>query len=195
MLGLLRRPASAADRVDLRRFNRGPWETITLYVRYIRVRSGQRHARIAILPATICNLPTTIPPPKRLRVAPTQVLLMLVLSNPGPSRPTILVGTASDIRSAEANPGLDTVSPRGWLQATVVPDGVARVVMHFTPPFLHHYTVSMVIHANVGIVVRKADYAPTTVSWYAADGHLMRKYVDWAALRYDNCLAKHKRKC
>jgi hypothetical protein len=72
---------------------------------------------------------------------------------------------------------------------------VARVVMHFTPPFLHHYTVAMTIHDNVGIAVRNPDYFPTTVKWYAADGHLLRTFVDRQDLRYENCLAKHRRNC
>ena len=194
LLRVLRRPATAADRVDLRFFNRWPYEAITLYVRYIRVQSGPGHARIAIMPATICSLPTTLPPPKRVRLVPTDVLLMQVLSNPLP-HPTILVGTASDIRNGRANPGLDNVSPPGWLQATVVPDGVARVVMHFTPPFLHHYTAQMTIHDNIGIAIRKPAYSPTSVYLYSADRRLVRKYIDWQALRYDTCLAKHQRNC
>ena len=73
--------------------------------------------------------------------------------------------------------------------------GVAHVVMHFTPPFLHHYTVLVTIRDNVGIAIRKPDYSPTSVFWYTADGHFVRKYADWQALRYDNCLAKHKHNC
>lgn len=76
-----------------------------------------------------------------------------------------------------------------------MPDGVTRVVMQFTPPFLHHYTVTMTIHENIGIAVRKPDYTPTTVSWYASDGHRIKTFVDRETLRYDNCLAKHQKDC
>jgi hypothetical protein len=102
------------------------------------------------------------------------------------------VGTAADIEAAQANPGVDTASPRGWLQATVVPDGVARVVMHFTPPFLHRYTVTTSIQDNVGIAILKPDYTPTSVRWYSANGTLLRTYIDRQDLNYDTCLAHHK---
>ena len=55
--------------------------------------------------------------------------------------------------------------------------------------------MSVTIRDNVGIAIRKPDYSPTSVFWYTADGHFVRKYVDWQALRYDNCLAKHKHNC
>ena len=193
MLGSLRRPPSAADHIDLHRLNRYPYDVITIYSRYVRVYTGERGSRIAILPATICSLPVATPLTGHVHLQPTQVLVMQVLSNPLP-RPIELVGTAADIGSAQANPGTRTATGES-LQATVVPDGVARVVMDFTPPFLHHYSVTMTIHDNVGIAVRRPDYAPTSVAWYDNAGHLIKTYTDRPALQYDDCLAQHKKNC
>ena len=81
------------------------------------------------------------------------------------------------------------------MDAAIVPDGVAKVVMHFTPPFLRHYSATATVHDNVGIVVRRVSYSPTTVSWYDSAGHLTHTYVDKANLRYENCLAHHRKSC
>lgn len=67
--------------------------------------------------------------------------------------------------------------------------------MQFTPPFMHHYSVTVTIHDNVGIAVRKPNYTPTIVSWYAPGGQLLRTFVDRTALQYDQCLAKHRKNC
>ncbi len=93
-----------------------------------------------------------------------------------------------------ALPGLDTTNGQ-WIQADIVPDGVAKVVMHFTPPFLHHDSATTTIHDNIGMVVRRPDYAPTSVSWYAADGHLIHTFVNKQDLRYATCLAHHRKSC
>jgi hypothetical protein len=197
MLGLLRDPTAASDLAALGPFGRygAGVGILRIYTRYIRVFNGQRDTRVAFFPATVCNQTQTSKPrarPIRIRIAPLQALVMVVLSNPLPHG-AILVGGAATIADGPADPGLDV--PGGWLQATVVPDGVARVVMRFTPPFLHHYTVAMTIRDNVGIAVRNPDYFPTTVKWYAPNGHLIRTFVDRQDLRYENCLAKHKRNC
>jgi hypothetical protein len=81
------------------------------------------------------------------------------------------------------------------MEAAIVPDGVARVVMHFTPPFLHHYSAAATVHDNVAIVVRKPDYEPTSASLYDSAGHLVRSYVDKRDLRYENCLSHHRKNC
>jgi hypothetical protein len=112
----------------------------------------------------------------------------------------VLVGTAQQINRGPALAGLD-IEPnkqgvsQAFLQAIVVPDGVNKVVMEFTPPFLHHYSNTVQIQSNVGIVVRRPDATPTTVLWYGANGRLIKKFVDHQQLGYDNCLAAHKKSC
>jgi hypothetical protein len=197
ILAIARTPVNGTGVKSLGPFDRDPVGILTVYDRYIRIVHGARGTRVAFFPASICNEVQTSragQSPQRIRIAPEQAMVMLVLSNPLP-RPAILVGTASTISSGPAVPGLDLPNQRGWIQATVVPDGVARVVMHFTPPFLHHYTATVMIHDNVGIAVRKPDYTPTTVSWHGANGQLIKTFVDRSALRYDNCLAAHKKRC
>ena len=123
---------------------------------------------------------------------------MLLLSNAG-EHPPVLVGDAQQIKHGPALAGLDISNKQGferaWLQTIVVPDGVTRVVMKFTPPFLHHYSNAVAIRSNVGIVVRRPDYTPTTVLWYGANGKLLRKFVDRKQIAADNCLAAHKKTC
>lgn len=111
----------------------------------------------------------------------------------------MLVGTAQKIKRGPALAGLDIESSQGtaqgWLQAIVVPDGVSKVVMKFTPPFLHHYSNAVQIQSNVGIVVRRPPYTPTTVLWYGANGRLIKKFVDHGQIAEDKCLAAHKKTC
>ena len=57
------------------------------------------------------------------------------------------------------------------LQAPVVPDGVADVVLRFT-----NHQVSMAIHDNVGIAGPVSGYAPKSITWYAADGNTIRTF-------------------
>jgi hypothetical protein len=111
-----------------------------------------------------------------------------------PKVTAVAVSTAGLIRSGFGLPGLDTPDHQ-WMQGVVVPDGVTRVVMHFTPPFLHSYSATVAIRDNVGLIVRRPDYTPTSVSWYAADGHLIRTFVDRQAIRLDNCLRAHRKNC
>src|ERR1035441_2440143 len=172
-VGLLRQPATAADRVNLRWFDRWPYEAITVYVRYIRVVEGPQGARIAILPARICSLPHPFPPPKHVRLVPTLVLLMQVLSSPRPYRPTVLVGTATNIGNGQANGYLDNPVPQGktGLLLTVVPSSVARVVFHFPG---HPSSATVAIHGNVGIANPTPQLFPTSATWYAANGRVIR---------------------
>ena len=197
ILTLAREPGNGTGVASLGAFDRDPVGVLTVYRRYIRIVAGEKGTKLAFFPAVVCNQVQTSPAgrnPPRMRIAPAEAIVMLVLSNPG-LHPAILAGTPATILNGPADPGLDLPDQRGWIQATVVPDGVARVVMHFTPPFLHHYTVTMMIQHNIGVAVRKPDYTPTTVYWYAADGHLIKTFIDRKALRYDNCLAKHEKNC
>lgn len=197
ILSIARQPTGGDGLAGVGSFDRAPVRVLRVFTRYVRIVDGEKGTRLAFFPAIICNETDFGPAghlPQRVRIAPAQAIVMVVLSNP-PPRTAILVGTASTIRNGPALPGLDLPNNRGWIQATVVPDGVARVVMHFTPPFLHHYTATTAIHDNIGIVVRKPDYTPTTVSWYAADGHLIHTFVDHKDLRYEQCLAKHHTNC
>jgi hypothetical protein len=196
LLGLLRQPATAADYVNIRLLDRWPYQVLAVYMRYIRVLSGPDGARIAILPARICGSPGVAPPGTRTYLAPHDVLLMQVLSNPKTFRPTVYVGTAADISNRPADPSLVNAPPRhGQLQATVVPDGVARVVLRFTPPFRSHYAVTLQIHDNVGIASPLPGYPPTITTWYAASGKVIRTFTNRQMLRYDNCLARHAKNC
>jgi hypothetical protein len=169
ILSIARTPANGPGPSALGPVDQYPWRVQTIFSRYIRIVDGERHTRIAFFPATICN-------PNGSQTL-TQAILMMVLSNP-PPRPTILAGTAATITDGTALPGLDLPNQQGWIQAIVVPDGIAAVYMHFTPPFLHPYSAWLPIHDNIGIAVRKPDYTPTTVSWYAAGGRLLRTFTN-----------------
>jgi hypothetical protein len=198
ILSIARQPATGGGLAAVGAYDRDPVRVLTVFKRFVRIVTGERDTRLAFFPAIVCNETDFTQSghsfPERITIAPEPAMVMVVLSNP-PPRTAILVGTASTIRNGRALPGLDLPNQRGWIQATVVPDGVARVVMHFTPPFLHHYTATATIHDNVGIIVRKPDYTPTTVSWYAADGHLIHTFVDHRDLRYEQCLARHQKDC
>jgi len=107
---------------------------------------------------------------------------------------SILVGTAQQIADTATTPGLDADN-RAWMQATVVPDGVARVKMQFTPPFRPFYTRTLTVHDNIAASFPLPAYTPTTTTWYAADGHVIHRFVDHTALRYDTCLRHHHKNC
>jgi hypothetical protein len=199
ILALARNPGNASGLASLGRFDPDSAGdgVLAVYGEHIRIMSGAEGTKLAFFPAVVCN--ETVTPSAnqlhpRVRIAAVQAIVMLVLSNP-PLHPAVLAGTASTILNGPAEPGLDLPDQRGYIQAIVVPDGVARVVMHFTPPFLHHYSATATIQDNIGIVVRKAGDTPTTVEWYAANGHLIRTFVDRQAIREDNCLAKHEKNC
>ena len=198
ILSIARQPATGGGLAAVGAYDRDPVRVLTVFKRFVRIVTGERDTRLAFFPAIVCNETDFTQSghsfPERITIAPEPAMVMVVLSNP-PPRTAILVGTASTIRNGRALPGLDLPNQRGRIQATVVPDGVARVVMHFTPPFLHHYTATATIHDNVGIIVRKPDYTPTTVSWYAVDGHLIHTFVDHRDLRYEQCLARHQKDC
>ncbi|MGO9971614.1 MAG: hypothetical protein ACLP01_02040 [Solirubrobacteraceae bacterium] len=190
ILGMAPTPSSGPGRSALGAFDRWPWEVLILFSRYIRIIDGEHGTRVAFFPALICN-PQRNGIPKQTS---KQAIMMVALSLAQPHA-AILGGTAAMISDGAALPGTDLDKQQGWIQAVIVPDGVATVRMQFTPPFLHHYTVQVPIHDNIGIAVRKPDYTPTIVSWYAADGRLIRTFVDRPMLRYDNCLATHATDC
>jgi hypothetical protein len=197
ILSIARRPATGPGLSGVGSFDPATPPVLSVFARYIRIVKGERGTRLAFFPALVCGQTQSGPltsPSTIVRVRPEQAMVMVVLSNPQP-HPDVLVGTAATIRSGPALPGLDLPKSHGWIQATVVPDGVARVVMHFTPPFLHHYTATATVHDNIGIIVRKPDYTPTTVAWYAADGHLIRRFVNRSEIHLDECLAHHRANC
>lgn len=195
ILSMAREPAGTDGTAAIRGFNRAPLNVLTVFRRFIRIVNGERGERVAFFPAVFCaqtDLGSAFPP-THIRITAEQGIIMLPLDET-PKTTALTVSTPSLIRSGFALPGLDSTNGQ-WIQGVVVPDGVAKVVMHFTPPFLHHYSATAVIHDNVGIVVRRPDYTPTTVSWYAADGHLIRTFVDKRDLRYETCLAHHRKNC
>jgi hypothetical protein len=212
-LSLLRTPSTSIDTTSLGHWDRDLPPIITIFTRYERVFDGPRNVRVAFVPVAYCNetqlsgpslsnfapatattTTTTSDDVRVFRVTREEGLIMLVLSNPG-VHPPVLVGTAQQIKQGPGLAGLDVSNgsghETGWLQATIVPDGVSRVVMKFTPPFLHHYTNSVAISSNVGIVVRNPPYTPTTVLWYGPSGTLIKRFVDRQTLAYENCLHAH----
>jgi hypothetical protein len=202
-LSVLRGSSTALDRTSLGSWDRYPLLIGTFFQRYARVFNGPGHTRVAFLPVTYCTQTEAArPSPKAphgvVRETLRQGLVMLVLSNAG-EHPPVLIGSARQIKQGPALAGLDVDTKQNvshtWLQATVVPDGVSKVVMKFTPPFLHHYSHTVQIHSNVGIVISGPGYAPTTVLWYGANGKLIKKFVDRKEIAYDSCLAAHKKAC
>jgi hypothetical protein len=195
ILSMARVLAPGDGAAAIRGFDRAPLNVQTVFRRFIWVVDGERGVRVAFFPAVFCRQTDFGAgfPPARIRIAPVQGIVMVPLQG-HPLVTAVSVSTAALIRSGFALPGLDRIVG-GWIQAVIVPDGVAKVIMHFTPPFLHHYSAAVVIHHNIGIVVRRPDYTPTSVSWYAADGHLIRTFVDAHDQRVDNCLAAHRKNC
>lgn len=194
-LSMLREVSTPLDEKSLGRWDRYPLLVSTIFQRYIRVFNGPEGVRVAYVPVSLCG---QLEPPGASRgtVHETlhQGLIMLVLSNPG-EHPPVLVGSAQQIKHGPALAGLDLSHQPGWVQTIVVPDGVSKVVMKFTPPFLHHYSNTVQIQSNVGIVVRRPSYEPTTVLWYAADGRIIKKFVNRKEIATDNCLAHHRKDC
>lgn len=198
-LSMLRRSATPIDSTSLGSWDREFPMILTVFQRYVRVFNGPKGVRLAYLPVSYCSEPTSGGPAgnplgQTAHVQLQQGLVMLVLSNPG-EHPAVLVGTAQQIKHGPALAGLDLSHQPGWVQTIVVPDGVSRVVMKFTPPFLHHYSNTVQIQSNVGIVVRKPDYTPTTVIEYAADGKVLKRFVYRKEIATDNCLAHHRKNC
>lgn len=198
-LSLLRGSAGSADIGALGNWDREQYPFVAVFANYVRVLVGPRNVRLAFFPAVFCN-ETVISQPTLanqrfvVRENLEQALFMIVLSNPG-EHPPVLVGTAQQIRTGPALAGLGVEDGDAWVQAIVVPDSVARVVMKFTPPFLHHYSNTVTIESNVGIVVRRPSYTPTTVVWYGADGQVIKTFVFHREIAYGNCLREHKQHC
>ncbi|MEA2146427.1 MAG: hypothetical protein QOG59_2014, partial [Solirubrobacteraceae bacterium] len=104
------------------------------------------------------------------------VLLMQVLSRPPSNRPTVYAGTAADIRTGSANPSLgDLQPPQTTLQATIVPNGVARVV--FSYPGQRPSSATATIRGNVGIANPVPPLTPSTTTWYAKNGSVIRSFT------------------
>jgi hypothetical protein len=176
LVGLLRTPATAADRIDLNRFNRSPWIVLSVYVRYIRVVDGPDGTRIAIIPTQICGEIVSSPNAGPVRVAPHDVLLMQILSNPTSRDGAVYVGSVADIRAGAADPSLATSgAPRTSVKLTIVPDGVARVVFSF--PGHRPSSATATIHDNVGISSPVPSYMPSTTTWYASNGTVIRRFT------------------
>lgn len=195
ILSMARVPAGTDGAAVIRGFDRYPLDVLTVFRRYIQVISGERGSRAAFFPVIFCQQIDSGSgfPPARIRITPAQGIVMLPLQRT-PKVTAVTVSTAALIRSGFALPGLDTTNQQ-WMQAVVVPDGVVRVDMHFTPPFLHSYSATATIHDNIGLIVRRPDYTPTSISWYAADGRLLRSFVDRPAIRLDNCLKARRKNC
>lgn len=202
-LSLLRGTSTALPAGSLGSWDRFPLLIGTIFKRYVRVFDAPEHVRIAFAAVTYCDEAQAAPsspthPGGVIRETLEQGLVMFGLSNPG-EHPPVLVGTAQQIKHGPALAGLDVSNRQGfqraWVQTIVVPDGVTKVVMKFTPPFLHHYSNTVQVRSNVAIVVRRPDYTPTTVLWYGANGRLIKKFVDHQALALDKCLAAHKKTC
>jgi hypothetical protein len=195
ILALAREPAGGEGAAAIRGFDRSPLNVLTVFRRYIRIVAGGRGVRAAFVPVVFCQQIDSGSgfTPSRIRITPAQAIIMVPLDL-APKVTAVTVSTAALIRSGFALPGLDTPDHQ-WMQGVVVPDGVTRVVMHFTPPFLHSYSATVAIRDNVGLIVRRPDYTPTSVSWYAADGHLIRTFVDRQAIRLENCLKAHRKNC
>lgn len=199
-LSMLRGTTTPFDRTSPNRLDWYPPVIETVFDRYVRIVNGPDHVRLAFVPAAYCNQtgPSTFKPGSIVRETLEQGLLMFPLSNTGKPSP-VVVGTAAQIKRGPgmAGTGVDIKgdSSLASLEAVVVPDGVSKVVMKFTPPFLHHHTNTVQIQSNVGIVVRRPAYTPTTVLWYGANGRLIKKFVDRKQIAYDNCLAAHKKGC
>jgi hypothetical protein len=195
-LAVLRSSTYAAQ---LRRstFNPSPWDAIRVYTRYVRAVSAPADSQIVLIPAIVCALPISNLQGVQA-FAPHEVLLMQVLgpkfANNGRHPGTILVGSAQQIAHQPVLPGLDADN-RAWMQTTVVPDGVARVEMHFTPPFRPFYTRTLAVHNNVAAAFPLPAYTPTTTTWYDAAGHVVHRFVDHTALRYETCLRHHRKNC
>lgn len=203
-LAMLREPATPVDSTPLGHWDRfmaspqGAGVVTTVFQRYVRVFTGPRDVKLAVLPVIYCSGSQTsgnaLPDRPVFRETLRQALAMLVLSNPG-DHPAVFVGNARQIRNGPGLAGLDASHQPGWIQAVVVPDGVSRVLMKFTPPFLHHYTNTVATPSNVGIVVRNPPYTPTTVIWYGPTGKVIKRFVYGREIATDRCLAEHKKTC
>jgi hypothetical protein len=196
ILRTFRQPATAGDHIDLSKLNRWEDDDLTVFKRYVRVMTGERGAQVAILPTTICAragglLNPDSPPARLLQVV--ELVILKPAPNNSPLLTPILVGTPADIRSGTTFSGLFISG--GGSDMTVVPNGVARVYMHFTPPFSHHYSVTEAIHNNVGIAVDRPGFAPTTIIWYDRAGRRIKTIVHRREIEYDNCLAHHRPNC
>lgn len=185
--GFLQRPATGADRINLKTVDRWPDEILGVYVRYVRVIRGPDRTRVAVVPAVICGGSASLrggtryatsfapgPPP-----VPQEALFMRLVSAPPPPpkgpppcpkgktcpRATVFIGTVADIRSGTGGGYFE------GLQVSVVPNGVARVVFVFP-----NHSSTITIHHNIGM-----DWiggkTPISTTWYAADRKTIRTFT------------------
>ncbi len=166
-LSVLRQP-TPTDHSPLGSWDRYPYRIRTIFDRYVRVFDGPRQLQVAFFPAINCTFSGDTD-------SGSIALMMLVLGNNTP----VYVGTARQIQQGPALPGIEVDGlygdqSTGWLQAVVVPDGIARVVLKFTPPHRQPYSSSVAIHSNVGLVLGHISDGPTTVLWYGKNGRLLK---------------------
>jgi hypothetical protein len=187
LLGVLRRPQTAADRSPLivRGADLGPALT-----RPVIESNGVRLA--TTLPNGIqIFLAPQIPSPfqrrqTRLRGDVIGVLIAEHGSLPGG-------GCCLDAAHIQAGGpgGLLAEAPRGAMTiATVVPDGVARVRMFFAPQkksfgpgYWVPFTLTAAVHGNVAAATITArgvtgDLAPRQTRWLAPDGHTLKTFTN-----------------
>lgn len=176
-VGVLRRPAIAADRISLGQLNlrpvERPFEVLAVYVRYVRVVTGPAGARIALIPARVC-FPSVLSFPGRphIRLAPADWLLMKALS--GPSSPGPPLGAkARQIASSGATVVFYNDSTHSATRVQIVPNGVARIVYRF-PCRCRRSSVTATVHGNVAIANPTPQRNPTRTLWYNAAGKLIR---------------------
>lgn len=74
---------------------------------------------------------------------------------------------------------------------SVVPDGVARVRWGFPRQYNAHtrlhprpLVLNVAVRSNIAIARYVRQGIPSTVSWYAADGHLIERYGNQASLTH-----------
>ncbi len=174
LLGVLRRPATAADRVSLRGLVYSPITAI--YARYVRVVSDAAGERFALVPAQICGkqsggLYPARPPGTAASPRPRDAIFIIVLRAPTP-RALFNAGGASEIQAGRSI-GQWWPEGDGSLIATVVPDGVGRVVFAFGS---RHREVSVTVRDNLGIARPSPGVLPKASTWYAANGPVIRRF-------------------
>jgi hypothetical protein len=174
LLGTLRRQAKSTDRVSLRGLVYSPITAV--YARYVRVVSDSGGERFALVPAQICGkknggIYPARPPGRAAAPQPQDAIFIIVLRSAAP-RALFNAGDAPQIQGGRSI-GQWWPEGDGSVIASVVPDGVSRVVLGFGS---RHREVTLSVRDNLAVARPSPAMLPVVSTWYGHNGRVIRSF-------------------
>jgi hypothetical protein len=179
VLGVLRRPQTAADRRALRRSH----ELQTPLATVVGGRLDRASARLATITPWHARVLVAVVDPVRHRgrgqPAPLAQPSLLLFTGEGGA---CCATAATVLATGDAQYENDGGPPAVARLYAVVPDGVARVTFHVAAGKSHPtHAITSAVHSNVAVVQTRgsccAGWSPL-MTWYAADGHVIKRAVN-----------------